>query len=152
MHEREKILLLDVPSMARTLAQFIDIWGYEPIGISSADSIEQTIIDHDIDLIVLANEMTRAGPSLDGWKQGEKINIDFEFGLKIVRRLRQQNINLPIIVFTTDDLEKTQWLRNDDGRLGLVIIEKRMTESNLEDLKEAMKEFVGGGLVREGRA
>lgn len=152
MNEKKKILILDVPCMVRTLSQFIEILGYEPIGISNANFIEDEILDHDIDLIVLANEMTLNGQSLDDWKRGEKIKVDFEFGLKMIRRLRNQNIDLPLIVFTTDNLEKTQWHRDDDGNLGMVIIEKKLTEANLEDLKKAIEEFVGEGSMPEGRA
>ena len=151
MKQKKKILILDVPCMVSTLAQFIDRWGYEPIGISSVDSIEETIIRNHIDLIVLANEMTLKGPSLDDWQKGEELKVDFEFGFKTLQRLQKQNITLPIITFTTDDLEKTKWLRNDDGSLRLVVLEKTLTDAHLEDLKKAIEEFLGEGLVTNER-
>lgn len=148
MNRKKKVLIPEAPEMCETLAAFIDRWGYEPAVTSNADSIEEAVMLGQIDLIVLAREMTLKGPSSSrGWRKGDDIEVDFKFGHKIVERLQKQGIDLPIILLTTDDLERNQWVRDEKGDLCSVLIEKRPGDALWNDLKRAIEDFLGEGLT-----
>lgn len=143
--KRKRILIIDVPDVIKTLEAYFERWGYGPaVTTTHVDFIEEMITQHDIGLIIVAQEMTLKGPSLsEQWRRGDDIEADFEFGHEVLQRLQMKNINLPIIFFTTKSLGKSRWVRDNDGKLRVVLIEKRFNDTNVEDLQKAIEEFLG---------
>ena len=155
MELKKQILIIDVPDMFDTLASHIYRWGYEPIGTSNqiGDSILEMISRERIDLLIVAKELTLKGPSRSNdWQKGDDINVDFEFGLEVLSRLRLQSNNLPVILLTTDTLRENKWMRNN-GNLDWVMMMKCADYGNdvYSNLKRGIEEFLGEGLVPDRR-
>ena len=81
---------------------------------------------------------------------GVRIKVDFDFGSKFLKRLRENNIDLPVIFLTTHDLGKDKCLRDEKNNLISVLIEKRGFQL-FADLERAIKEFLGKGLLSNER-
>jgi CheY-like chemotaxis protein len=147
----KKILVFDEEPIVNNIKRLTQFWGYESIGLSSAECIEDAVIQNDIDLIILAKEMKTKGPSLFGslllktdlLKSLDDIEIDYEFGLKIYERLRKQSIRLPVIFITTDDLDETdlRYYPGLNGAIRAVMIEKPFGSG--EELRTAIEKCLG---------
>ena len=91
-------------------------------------------------------ELTLKGPSLShDWKKGDDIDVDTAFGHKVLIDLHGRGINMPVILLTTEDLEKNKWLYDDDKRLEFIIMMKN-SRGNLDvyaEMEKAIKAFLG---------
>lgn len=78
-----KILIVDDDSEIReTIAEFLRNHGYEPIQVTNALSVVRTIKNQKPDLMILDMKM----PGADG--------------IQIVRALKRENIDIPIVVIS----------------------------------------------------
>lgn len=151
IRRRKRILLVDVPDVYKSFSPLIHRWGYQVIATysNSADSISEMILREQVDLLIVAMELTLKGPSLSAdWKSSDGLDADMFFGHKVVIELRRQKIKLPVIFLTTNDLERNKWLYDDDNNLDCVIMMKN-NRGNIEasdELKKATGDFLGRGL------
>ncbi len=150
MNEKKKILIFDETPIVQNIKRLTQFWGYEGIGIASADCIEDAIVQNDIDVIILAKEIKTKGPALfdslldiDFLNKIDDIEIDYEFGLKIYERLRKQSIRLPVIFTTTDNLDEKdlRYYPGLNGGIRAAMIEKPFGSG--DELRMAIEKCLG---------
>ena len=129
MIERKTILVLDEPHIIKMVRRIAEGLGCSMVGVSKADFIEEVIQRNQIAVLVLAKEMRIKGPSLTELLKEQKLGltdaylklrdteIDFEFGINLLTRLRLNGIKLPIIFMTTQDLKEPEWHVNKQGKI-----------------------------------
>lgn len=127
--ERKKILVLDEPHIVNMVRGITEGLGCSVVSVSKADFIEEVIQRNQITVLVLAKEMRIRGPSLmellkeqklgltDAYLKLRDTEIDFEFGINLLTRLRLNGIKLPIIFMTTQDLKEPERHVNKKGKI-----------------------------------
>lgn len=141
----KKILIYDEQPIVERLKQLVESWGFEGIGISSVECIEDAINQNHADVLILAKEMKIKGPSLfdsldkNFLKKMDDIEIDHEFGLNLYGRLREHDIGIPVIFITTDDLEEVdlRYYPGLNGGIRAAMIEKPFGDGH--ELKMAIE-------------
>jgi len=130
---RKRILMLDEPCVIEGLRETLERWGYDLVGISKDDFIEEVISRNKIDLLILPGEMRITGPSLEGHFGGKLHErmlalkdtvIDWEYGAKLDSRLREKGVKIPILYLSTEDMEGPVFCRDGDGKLRSAIFPK----------------------------
>lgn len=153
MLKKRKILIVDVPGIFDTLSYNLISWGYDAIGILSQtkEAILRMIEEGEVDLLVVARELTVEGPSRsEDWIKGEKIVVDFDFGRGVLNELRLRNNNLPVILLTTDTLKSDRWIRDDNGKLEWMVIQKCGIDK-YDNLRSGIEEFLGASSTSDDR-
>jgi CheY-like chemotaxis protein len=142
--------MLDEPYVIEALKSTLEHWGYDLIGISKADFIQDVIRRNEVDLLILAGEMRVAGPSLEGHFEGrlhermlalKNTVIDREFGVKVESKLREDGVKIPIIYLSTEDMDGPVLFRDEHGKLKSAIFPKPEGMFK-ESFKQAVKEFL----------
>ncbi|MCB9799738.1 MAG: hypothetical protein H6757_03140 [Candidatus Omnitrophica bacterium] len=89
--ERKTILFFDVPSVTDGLVPYVQgLYNYEVVVVQKEAAFFYALQMFDVDLVVLAMEMT-----------DRNNHLDFEFGLKMQKSLHERGINKPILFLTT---------------------------------------------------